>query len=84
MLNPIGRAGSASIAPLLKSGDSSVSGTNWRSLEGALKSAGRFNGTVQLPAGEIYIDSGGKLPALNFDETRAFVTLHSWEETRQF
>jgi len=51
MLSPVGRAGDGIVTPLLRGGDSDFGTTNWNSLDRALNSAGRFNGTVQLPAG---------------------------------
>jgi hypothetical protein len=75
MLNPVGRAGVGIVSPLLKAGDSNFATVNWNSLDRAINSAGKSNGTIHLPAGPIYLDSGSKLSGLNLDETRAFITV---------
>lgn len=74
MLTPVGRAGAGIVTPMLKSGDSSFGVANWNSLDNALRSSGSFNGTVQLPAGPIYLESAS-YSAINLDESRAFLTV---------
>jgi hypothetical protein len=74
MLNPVGRAGAGLVTPLLKAGDNTSAITNWSALERALRSAGKFNGTVELPAGPIYLENASA-SALNVDEDRAFLTI---------
>jgi hypothetical protein len=66
MLNPVGRAGTGLVTPLLKAGDSDFGVNNWSAIERALKGAGKFNGTVELPAGPIFLENTS-LSALNID-----------------
>src|SRR5262245_24127371 len=72
MLNPVGRAGTGIITPLLKAADTGLAAANWSALDRALTSAGQFNGTIQIPAGPFFFQSSGS-SALTLDENRAFI-----------
>lgn len=74
MLNPVGRAGVAQFTPLMRANDTAQALENWRSLDQALESAGRSNGTVILPAGPLYVENASK-PALTLNVNRSFVTV---------
>lgn len=59
MFKPTSRAGTPVITPPLRSEDSTtaVAQANAEALISAAMTAGRFNGTVQLPVGNIYFDT---------------------------
>jgi hypothetical protein len=76
MLNPVGRAGPATVSPLFKANDVNAADANLAQLNSLLATVGRTKVplTIELPVGMFYLGDGTK-SVFALSESQALVTI---------